>query len=293
MDEITQYRSSPLVRAGFSVEGNGSFEGVANRTGVLDSYFSVVFPGAWSRVAPAFVASGCVLMNHDWFSVEVGFPTAASEEGQDYRVSAEFHATERGQEARQVTTARMDAGKSVELSVGFWPDYSKVTEFGSGEELLKYAKGCGCNMAHFDKAIKDHKSYCYAIPEVSDHVETSIVHRAATPGSQIVAARSAAILNDLSSGSLAVRLDDHLDRALAAVRGVTVRVRGLRDARADEGRVLPEGRRNQVRSLLDAIVALEAELGEPITHRKADVTEIEKRLRDAEIAHRLMGLKPL
>src|SRR5258708_1133988 len=132
--------------------------GAGSVSGLLDRGRDVIYPGAWSKrgLLSEFVKSGFVPDTHEWnWPNMLGNPPPAKEAGNELQFEAVFHSTPFAQNVRTIMAERMDAGKSVGLSVGFLPDYDKgVHWFENGKELLQHAEGMGCDMGLFDvKAI--------------------------------------------------------------------------------------------------------------------------------------------
>jgi len=65
---------------------------------------------------------GFIAYGHDWMN-PVAMPTSATEDGVGLAIGGQFHGTPRAQEARQITTERLAAGKSVGLSIGYEVDH--------------------------------------------------------------------------------------------------------------------------------------------------------------------------
>lgn len=283
-----QRRFCALRAQDLSAEGSGGFSGVANVMGRIDAYRSCIFPGAFKGVTKSYVDSGSILYGHVWNAPEIGMPTAADERGRDVVISAEFHDDEHAQRVRGIMTKRLGAGKRCDLSVGFWPDWESVAEFKNGADMLAFAKGKGYDLSLFDSNISTYDGWCWAILRVADWAETSVVTRGATPGSQVMDARG--MLNDLSSGALAAQLPDHLDTVLAAVQGVTSRIRTVRSRRVEDGRDLSHDRAQQVDDLIRELGELRGELTTITRHPSADLDALNRRLDDLLVDQRLAAL---
>jgi HK97 family phage prohead protease len=98
------------VRAG--KDGDGSFEGWANRFGAVDTYGTHWRPGSW-RAGGLDTSPYALLWMHDP-RVVLGYFTA-EERDQGLWISGAFDATPDGQAGR----ARASSGSASELSVGF------------------------------------------------------------------------------------------------------------------------------------------------------------------------------
>ncbi len=277
-------RSFELRADAFRTEGHGGFSGVANVMGVLDSWRSVIFPGAYSpEVLREFEKTGFITKNHDW-KEDVATIQSANSQGRELRISAEFHSDEESQKTRTKMQERAEREKMVGLSVGFSPDWSKVEDFDSGEKLLTYAKGCGADLTLFDPKLAEFKGYCWAIPTVSRLYEVAITSAPATPGSMADTVRSLnQFLNDESLHA-GMTLEDHLNAVRAAVLSAESRLVDLAQSREDDGRKPFIERVPQIMALRDSLSALlercEAQNNEPNDIRR----EIDDFLLDVELA---------
>jgi hypothetical protein len=275
-----------------STTGSGGTSGYLNVCGELDSWRSVVFPNAWKPHTKRFITEGKMLFGHQWYAPEIGVVIDSKEkivdiEGVGRRSvlwwSNEYHDDDFAQRIRGIAVKRFNLGKTVDFSVGFWPDWNEVAEFKNGKDLWTFAEGKGCDMSLFNPEIKKFDSWCWAIPSVRSIAEGSQVNDGATPHSEATDVRT--MFNDLSSGALAASLPDHLDTVLAAVQGVTSRVRSVRTRRVEDSRELSLERVAQVDEVLAALQELRAEcqtsLQQPAGH-----DEIAKRFDEIELAAR-------
>lgn len=239
-------RSEMTLRVDAVTEGNGTFTGVANVTGRMDSYGSVIFPGAFQPTLDAFVSRGWIAADHEWDLVDaVGQPTSAREIQNRLEIEGEFHTTERAQAVRVIASERRGP---TGFSVGFRPDWDAVAYFETGEALLAYAEGLGADLSLFDPALRRYEGYCWAIPVITELREVSFTLTPANDGATVDAVRSA--LDDLREGSRAgLTLESHLDSALAVLQGVTARVRDYTADRAADGRSGSPARGYQIRQL--------------------------------------------
>lgn len=100
---------------------NGRIEGYANVFGVIDSYNDVTRPGTFTKRLPEFIKKGFMLPDHKWdVEAAVGYIVEAYEDAKGLYFVAEFHGDEDSQKIRMKAQERMDAGKEVGLSIGYW-----------------------------------------------------------------------------------------------------------------------------------------------------------------------------
>lgn len=282
-------------RAEASAAGSGGLSGILNVTGVMDSWRSVIFPGAHAPHCEAFVRDGKMLYGHKWSDPEIGIVLSAAEVIEDVagarrsvlRWETEYHDDEVAQRMRGIVNKRLSRKKTVDLSVGFWPDWSECLDFKNGQQLWDYAVGKGCDMSLFDPAIRTDEGWCWAIPKLKALAEGSIVNDGATPGSEATDARS--YLNDLSSGTLGLTLGDHLDTGLVTLQGLTSRLLTARERRVAEGEDLAADRLPQVESLLEALGGLRDALSAHV-RQPAEADALNRRLDELVLAERFQRL---
>ena len=211
---------SAVARFKFDDAGNGAFSGYGSVFGNKDSYGDVVMPGAYVDTLDGFLKNGFIAVGHDWSSTPIAYPTEAREDDYGLHFSAAFHSTDDAQAARRVMRERLDAGKSVGLSIGYRVTESNDRE-GDIRELTKI-----------------------------DLYEISIV---------TVPANRAAVVTGAKSGLHAgLSFRDHSDSVRAAVEGFVARATAIRDLRArpsgaKEGRVLSAVTRARIAECREAI----------------------------------------
>ncbi len=98
----------------------GFLEGYASVKGEVDAYGDVVLDGAYVNLGE-FVRDGFVSFGHDHAGMPIGYVESAREDSRGLFVSMRFHGTSLAQEAWKVAVERMEAGRSVGLSIGYLP----------------------------------------------------------------------------------------------------------------------------------------------------------------------------
>lgn len=228
------------------IEVTASTEGTLLRNGY------VFAPEAWTKNAQrGFQKDGAILVGHDWDDLPVGFPVSSRMEGTDLVSVAQFHTTEKGQEARTIAKERMENGLTVSVSVGFMPAYEKESFFGNGADLLSAAEGEGMDMSRFDvKAIKAYKYGIQFCREVAEWFEWSIV---LVGRNQLAKARQ---VHDLTGGSAhGLPFEEHLEFSLAGIQ----RAFDIEKLRSEQGRTLSAERKaviSKIHSLSSEVLAL-------------------------------------
>ena len=245
MNLMNETRLTKAFKATQSEIAENSIRVVASTTGNIDRGGDVILPGAFKgAVLRDFERHGWIDIGHAWDGLPVAMPTSAKMSGDELICEAVFHGTERGQEARQVVSERMEAGKSVSVSVGFMPDYKSAVWFDSGDELVKWADKEG--IQNLDtKAIKSFKGFCRAIPKVVELFEWSIVTVGMNTRAKAVAVKT--FSPDEDSGC---PLTEHLQLALGAAEEIVHRLEGLGESRASKGAHISPDHREPVESLI-------------------------------------------
>lgn len=111
-------RSLLLEVKSFDSSGNGYLEGYGAVKGNIDSYGDVITDGAFKNL-DKFIGSGFMAEGHDWKSA-IGWVEDAREDSKGLWVKLAFHSTPDAQMVRTKAQERVDAGRSVGLSIGFF-----------------------------------------------------------------------------------------------------------------------------------------------------------------------------
>jgi phage head maturation protease len=234
------------------IQGN-TLIGAAAVTGNLDRGNDVIFPGAFKGVLGGLLEDGFVPIGHDWWSLPVAMPTAAKEVRNQLAVEAEFHSTDRAQEAKTVVAERLAKGLSVGLSIGFSVDRDGWAWFETGKALLDDAKNRGFDLELFDtKTIGNATGGMRGIWKMADLYEFSIVTVPMNPQARATALK---MLNDFSKGGLLTGLtfEEHSESVLTAVKEYVARARDYASTRKDKGRSLNGERRSEFEALRDEL----------------------------------------
>lgn len=123
-------RLAGLVKAvSLDDAGPGSLEGYANVFGIVDSYGDVTMPGAFAQDISDFISKGYLLPDHEWeITKAIGTITEASEDGTGLYFKAQFHSDPKSQEVRLKIRERIEQGKEVGLSIGYWVEEAETGE---------------------------------------------------------------------------------------------------------------------------------------------------------------------
>jgi HK97 family phage prohead protease len=97
---------------------SGVLEGLGAYTGNIDRGGDVIVKGAYKSL-DRFVSDGAILVGHEWGSLPVAMVDDAKEVSEGLWFKATFHKDEMAQRARNIVKDRMEAGKSVGLSIGY------------------------------------------------------------------------------------------------------------------------------------------------------------------------------
>lgn len=249
--------SSPEMRV--EVEEN-TLRVVASTMGTADDRSGdVIFPGAYRSTIDGFLRHGFVAIGHQWDELPVAIPTRAEEVGRQMVCEAVFHSTQAAQDARTVCRERLEARKSVSVSVGILPNYANpdgVRWFENGTNLVAWAQGKGYDTRGWDLAEIKKFGFCRAITDLAEWFEWSLVGVGMNRGAKAVAAKSFA--DQTISGGGGSRFDlpfaEHLDSVLAAVEDVSSRIASYKAMRDRDGRPMSPDRVAQARRLAAALM---------------------------------------
>lgn len=118
-------------------DSTGTIEGYGSVKQSVDSYGDKIAHGAYGDLS-GFIQSGFLAEGHDWDCAPIGYIMDAKEDGYGLWFKAQFHSTDNAQSVRTVVRERMDAGKDVGLSIGFFTkDAEYATEDGKQVRVLK------------------------------------------------------------------------------------------------------------------------------------------------------------
>ncbi len=192
---------------------------VASTCGNPDRAGCVIMPGAFTKASLQYaVNDGWLDVSHEW-ELPIGFITEAKMQGDELHMEAQFHDTEDAQRVRQVVKERIEAKRSVSVSIGFMPDYATVKFFPSGDELLKWAKDEAFDMARLEtKAIKA-LGWCYAVPQVKEVFEFSICPVGMNPKAKVTEAKNLTAQNQFDEALDAFVSAIERDADIAVLRG--------------------------------------------------------------------------
>jgi HK97 family phage prohead protease len=129
-----QRKMCDLAEFKLTDEGNGGFSGYGSVFSVLDRQGEIVAPGAFTDTLPQFEKEGFIAVSHDWDRLPVGSIKACRQDEKGLWIDAEFHSTPEAQACRTYVRERLQRGKSVGLSIGYWVRDDERTKDG---RLLK------------------------------------------------------------------------------------------------------------------------------------------------------------
>lgn len=162
---------------------------VASTTGNPDRMGDVIMPGAFAAaVLRQSTQDGWMDLTHEW-ELPIGMVHEAKIVGDQLVMECEFHSTDDAQKARTVVMERLQAGKSVSVSIGFMPDYQSLEWFGTGAELLKWAEEEGYDLTLLDQKGIRKQGVCRAIRKVSELFEVSICPVGMNPRAKAIEAK--------------------------------------------------------------------------------------------------------
>lgn len=102
-----------------SGDGSGTIEGYANVKNVIDAYGDKVIDGAYVGL-DKLVRDGWLALSHEWDELQIGMIVESREDARGLYFKAQFHSTAEAQAVRTTILERMEAGKSVAFSIGYF-----------------------------------------------------------------------------------------------------------------------------------------------------------------------------
>lgn len=196
------------------MDGPGSFTGYASTFANWDRVGEKPTPGSFRNLKD-FVSAGFISWGHDW-NLPVAVVDEVKEDEVGIWIKGTFHSTQQAQEIRTIAAERLNAGKSLGLSIGYRVHDAKRV---SGGVLLTDI----------------------------ELFEVGIVTVPANPEATLLS------IKGLPDG---LTLDEAYESALAVVSGLQERIERLSELRSDEGRVLSERHCGRIKSLSNALLAL-------------------------------------
>lgn len=259
------YKSLPLeLKDGDARMPHGGARGYGVVYGNWDSHKDVMAPGGLAN-PEAFTKDGFFPVGHNWGDLPVGYIVDAKEDAHGLEVVFAYHSIQAAQDARIVAKERMEAGKSVGLSVGFRTIQAK--EFDSAAGLIGYAHSEGIQVQK--NTIPDaYEGWCRLVTKY----EAFEVSQVNAPANRL------AHMASVKSRSLAGRtLEVHTEEALAACQEWTERMKGL--IALKDGRVSDVNRErvSEARKwFATAIETFDSMLG---TDTRSEATDLDEQVR--------------
>lgn len=256
-------------------DGNGSFVGKAAGIGNVDRGGDVIAPGAFAGAIEGFLASGSILVGHDWDDVPVAMPVKAYEDSRHLYIEAEFHSDDDAQRVRRVMAERSAAGLETGLSIGFRVGAPGYVYFESAAKLAEYCRGREMDLDY--EQIAAHSGPVWLIEKVEELFEVSVV---TVPMNPRAVASSVKDLFGGDGAQVPLTLEDHIETVLAAAEGVRNRLSRYLAKRSDDGRPVSQERLAQAKDLIRSLDALVADMASsPEQGQSADVGELVLRAR--------------
>jgi HK97 family phage prohead protease len=227
---LKQYRVSMdtkdmEIKAKGGEEGAGTFKGYASTFGNWDDVFPVPerpVKGAFQKYLGKFIDTGFIAGHHKWQDNPVAMVKAAEEDDYGLKLTADFHSTQAAQDIRTIMAERLDAGKSVGLSIGY--------------------------IVHADEYVEEGR----LLKEI-ELFETSFVNVPANPKANATVVKDRDALAGLP-------FDTHIETVLVAVQGVVERASQIKDLRKEKGRTLGTTAQDRLNVLLRELDACKSNL---------------------------------
>lgn len=256
MSELNR-RSIELKELSEAADGDpGGFIGYPSRFYDLDSYGDIVMPGAFAKSIPAFLERGFTAHSHDWgYEGVIGYPVEAREDETGLYSETKFHSTPDAQMVRTKVKERIEAGKGVYLSIGFYTGRQLWVSAEDFDDVLPtYLAGME------PEAMSALMERCREFPGVRllfeiDLYEYSIVTAPALRSAEVTEVRSDAP-ESRETVPGAVTFEDELKAALGAAQAIESaanRAREVHGLRVKKGAAISAARRETLQQALDAL----------------------------------------
>lgn len=240
----------------FDQRDGKSFGRIAGYASTWDNWDRVMEKparGAFAKSLDKFMRDGFIAVGHDWTLLPVATPDLGKEDNIGLYLEADFHSTPFAQEARTISTERIERGKSVSFSIGYEVKDAQEVEID-------------------DPTLNEQGITKGRILTEINLFEVSLVNVPANP------LATATGIKSMLQASMA--MDAHSEVVQAAIEGYVQRLTGLSGTRTKEGRVLSSQNRTKLSdlhaSLADVMQAIEELLA--ATEPKAPEEEVRKAL---------------
>ncbi len=245
-----QRREQVISNEDMAGDGPGGFQCYASKFYELDSYGTMMMPGAFKDTIPQFLERGFVAHSHEWeMDGVIGYATSVVEDGTGLLCDVTFHTTDDAQEIRKVMQERTAAGKGCYTSVGFTIKSSvSIAPEAYATELAKYVPA-----PYLAKAQADAMKYPWGIELITgvELYEFSVVSVPACRGAEVISVRSGE--PNLRAG---LRFADEAEAVLAAAKALLLRAQEIQEKREKDGRSISDNSKAKLRGVFDRLVEL-------------------------------------
>lgn len=116
---------------------HGGFTGYGSVFGNVDLGGDRIVRGAFAKHLPGFISDGFIAEGHDWRGLGIGYVADAKEDDYGLSIAVRFFSDDGSQAVRRKVAERMDAGKSVGLSIGYYVHDAEVVEDPDGRAVYE------------------------------------------------------------------------------------------------------------------------------------------------------------
>ena len=237
----------------------GGFEGHVSTVGDLDDVGDIIVAGAYDKHLQKLVSDGFHVDSHNWtYGAAIGYPIDARVDGKGLFVKSRFHSTPDAQLVRQKMKERIDAGKTVFYSIGYFVKKSEriqPTEY--AERLAEFVPA-----EKLQAVLMKAAGFPYGIRILKEIeiAESSPVLRPANTDSRATGVKSAdggegsddGENNDAGSHD-GLRFKDRHARAHDAMSELIKDWKQIVDGELKEGRAISTARIKRIETLRDAL----------------------------------------
>lgn len=118
-------------------DGVGELSGYANVKNYIDAYGDKCIDGCYKGI-DKLIKAGWLCTSHEWSNMPIGTITEAYEDAKGLFFKATFHSDEDSQKVRTIAKERMERGKQLAFSIGYFPTkYSFANENGQDIRILE------------------------------------------------------------------------------------------------------------------------------------------------------------
>lgn len=132
-------KTVPMLDARFKLDDDdaGGFTGYGSVFGNVDLGGDRIVRGAFAKHLAGFVSEGFIAEGHDWRGLGIGYVADAKEDDYGLAIAVKYFSDDGSQAVRRKVSERMNAGKSVGLSIGYYVHDAQAVEDPDGRMVYE------------------------------------------------------------------------------------------------------------------------------------------------------------